>query len=273
MNQQPTEPSVELEHISIERDGRIAIVRFDRGDGINALSHRLMRNIGAAARSLDEDTELSAIVLTGRPEVFSMGFDLKDPESEEMREAGLATWRRAAQAGPRMCRAWEELEPVTIAAVEGWCIGGGVVLATACDHRVLGQKGTMYVPEIERGMNMSWGSLPRFAALMGPSRTKRFVIMAQKLRGEMARDWGLVDEVTADGQTLAKALEMAQVIAAMPPVQVRMCKQGINAATAALDRAVSVMDLDQGLLTRHSADFAEGVNSFLEKRPPKFTGG
>ena len=140
---------MELENITIERDGRIAIVRFDRGDGINALSHQFMRDIGAAAKSLDEDAELSAIVLTGTPKIFSGGFDLKDPESAELREAGLATLRRAAQAGPRMCRAWMELEPVTIAAVEGWCIGGGVVLATACDHRVLGQNGTMYVPEID----------------------------------------------------------------------------------------------------------------------------
>ncbi len=264
---------MELEHITIERDGRIAIVRFDRGDGINALSHQFMRDISAAAKILDQDAEISAIVLTGSPKIFSGGFDLKDPESAELREAGLAKLRLAAQAGPRMCRAWMELEPVTIAAVEGWCIGGGVVLATACDHRVLGQNGTMYVPEIERGMNMSWGSLPRFAGLMGPSRTKRFVIMAEKLKGEKAREWGLVDEVAEDGKTLEKALEMAEVIAAMPPVQVRMCKQGIEAATAALDRSLTIMDLDQNLLTRHSADFAEGVNSFLEKRPPKFTGG
>ncbi len=263
---------MELENITIERDGRIAIVRFDRGDGINALSHQFMRDIGAAAKSLDEDAELSAIVLTGTPKIFSGGFDLKDPESAELREAGLATLRRAAQAGPRMCRAWMELEPVTIAAVEGWCIGGGMSITLSCDLRVAGEGASSFAPEIERGMNMSWQTIPRAVALVGPARAKRLFVMAERLSAGQGLDWGYYDAVAPGGGALQRAMEMAERIAAMPPVQVRMVKQGVNAAAFALADAVSVLDRDQYLLAQGSEDYEEGLRSFLEKRPPKYTG-
>lgn len=257
--------------VTIERRGRIAVVRFDRGDKSNAMSRAVMTDLLAAARSFEDDTETSAIVLTGRPSVFTMGFDLK--EGRAPGTDTLSGRRLEAKLGARLSRAWAELEPITIAAIEGWCVGGGAALTAACDLRVMGEGATIYVPEIERGMNLGWQSVPRLVNLVGPSRAKRIIILAEKIGAERALEWGLVDEIAPDGQALAKALAMAEQVAAMPPVQVRMCKEAINAAATALNHATSVMDRDVFLLAQGSDDFKEGVRAFLERRKPRYTGG
>ena len=145
-------------------------------------------------------------------------------------------------------------------------------MAVACDIRVMGDGGTIYVPEIERGMNMSWQSVPRIVNLVGPARAKRIIIMAERIAAARAVDWGLVDEVTPAGGAFDKAMEMATRVADLPPVQVRMCKRGINAAANALNDSVSALDIDQFLLAQTSADFEEGVKSFLEGRAPEYSG-
>lgn len=263
---------MDLEFSTIERHGRIVVVRFDRGFPANPMSDALMKELTDIARELDEDLDSSVVVLTGRADNFSMGFDLKDPVAEQRKEAGLLQRRRSIQRGPRLCRAWEDLEQMTICAVEGWCVGGGVALACSLDLRVMGANSTLYVSEIERGMNMSWNSVPRFVNLCGPARSKRLVVMAEKVGAERAKEWGLADEVVPDGGTLDKAMEMAERIASLPPVQVRMCKKDVEVAAKALNHAVSFMDADQFALSQTGEDYEEGVQSFLEKRPPRYTG-
>ena len=260
------------QYVTIEKQGRIAVVRFDRGDGVNAMSRAVMAELLAAARSFEDDIETSAIVLTGAAKNFTLGFDLKDPESARQFEAGLAERRNLLQLGPKMAAAWEALEPMTFCAIEGWCVGGGAALVVACDIRVMGESAHIYVPEIERGMNMSWQSVPRFVNLVGPAKAKRIVVMAERITAGRALDWGLADEVVADGGAFDKAMEMAERVASLPPVQVRMCKQDINVAATALNHAVSFMDIDQYAVAQSSDDFQEGVRAFLEKRPPRFTG-
>jgi enoyl-CoA hydratase/carnithine racemase len=121
-------------------------------------------------------------------------------------------------------------------------------------------------------MNMSWQSLPRFVNLVGPARAKQIVMLAQPLAAARAEAWGLVEDVVPSGTAFERALAIAEEAAAMPPVPLRMIKQGINAAANALAHAVSYMDADQNALCRLSEDYAEGINSFLQKRPPRYTG-
>lgn len=258
--------------VSIEKRGRIAIVRFDREDRANALSMEAIRQLTEAARSFDADSHTSAIVLTGPAHVFSNGADLKDPERARLKDATFAERRLLMQAGGKMCRAWEELEPVTIAAIEGWCVGGGTALVAACDLRVASTAAHFYVPEIERGMNLSWGAVPRLVHLTGPAKTKRLIVLSEKVDATRAADWGLVDELAEPGHALEAALALADRAASMPPVQVRMIKQSVNAAAFALDRAVSHADFDQFALAAASGDYVEGTLAFLEKRPPRYTG-
>ena len=258
--------------IGVERiaEGRLAIVTFDTGTIPNSLSIEAMQALYDCAIALQRDPHVTAVVLSGRPDRFSLGFDLE--AAGERTKMGLAERREMLSIGPRMCRAWAEIEALTIAAIEGWCVGGGVALVSALDLRVMGQGATLYVPEIERGMNMSWGSLPRLVNLVGPAKAKRIVILAEKIEAERALDWGLADEVAASGQALEVAKLLAARAASMPPVAVRMCKQGIDAYANALSGATSALDRDQYLLAMTGEDCEEGVASFLEKRPPRWTG-
>ena len=121
-------------------EGRIAVVRLDRGDAINALSPEVMRQLSAAAQSFEDDTATSVVILTGNARVFSAGFDLKDEEGRTRAKLGLGERRASLRVGPRMCRAWWDMEQVTIAAIEGPCIGGGVALAVSLDFRFCGDE-------------------------------------------------------------------------------------------------------------------------------------
>jgi enoyl-CoA hydratase len=260
------------DYLTLERAGRTVVVTFDRGDGLNALSTAAMRDLTAVADHLAADTASSAVVLTGR-RVFSAGADLKERQrSSSGVTPTLLERRQALRAGPDLCAAWERLEQITIAAVEGFCIGGGVALAIACDHRIAGAGAHFRLPEVPLGMNMSWQSNPRMVALVGPSRAKRFTILGERLPAATALDWGMVDEVVPDGAALEAARALAARYAAMPPIPLRMTKQAINAAAGALNHATSYMDRDQFLLAALTEDQREGITAFLEKRPPEFRG-
>src|SRR2546428_12395314 len=182
-------------------DGRIAVVRFDRGDGINAMSPEAMRQLTDAARSFEDDGETSVVVLTGGAKSFSAGFDLKDPEGQSRKSMDLGPLRRHLKLGPRLTRAWQEMEQITIGAIEGFCIGGGVALAVALDFRVIGRDAHMRAPEIGLGMNMSWQSIPRMLHLIGPARTKQAAILAdQRISAAGTLEWGAVGAVGGPGR-------------------------------------------------------------------------
>ncbi len=263
--------------VSIEKglgpEGRIAVVRFDRGDGINALSPEAMRQLTDAARSFEDDAETSVVVLAGGPKAFTAGFDLKDPEGRARRTMDIGSLRRHLKLGPRMTRAWQEMEQITIGAIEGFCIGGGVALAVALDFRVMARDAHMRVPEIGLGMNMSWQSVPRMLHLIGPARTKQAVILAdQRITAAEAHQWGLVEEVADPGKAFDAAMVLAGKVAAQPPLSVAMTKLTVNRLAHALDDLASHMDVDQFALASFSEDHKEGVAAFLERRKPRFRG-
>ncbi len=265
------------EFLSVERglgpDGHIAVVRFDRGDGINGLSPEAMRQLTSVARSFEDDADTSVVVLTGGTKAFSAGFDLKDPEGRSRRDMDLGSLRRALKVGPRLTRAWQEVEQITIGAIEGFAIGGGVALAVALDFRVMADNAHLRVPEIALGMNMSWQSVPRMLHLIGPARTKQAVILAdQRISAQEAHDWGLVEEVAEPGKAFDVAMELAEKVARQPPISVAMTKLTVNRLAYALDDLASHMDVDQFALASMSEDHKEGVAAFRERRKPKFRG-
>ena len=266
-----------MNFVKIERglgpDGRIAVVRFDRGDRINTLSADAMRELRAAAQSFEDDPTISVVILTGNAQGFSAGFDLRDAEGREPEMLGLGARRAALSVGPRMCRAWYEMEQVTICAIEGHCIGGGAALAVSLDFRFCGRGAFFRIPEVALGMNMSWGSIPRLLQLIGPARTKQAVILASdRIAAGDAGGWGLVEAVVEDGQAFAAAYAFAERIAAQPPIPTMMTKTTVNRVAGAHDDLASHMDRDQFALTSLSEDHAEGVAAFLERRKPKFRG-
>src|SRR3979409_522227 len=254
-------------------EGRIAVVRFDRGDGINALSPEALRQLTDAARSFEDDSGTSAVVLTGGADAFSAGFDLKDPEGRSRRTMDIGSLRRHLKLGPRLSRAWQEMEQIPLAAVGGFCMGGGGALAVALDFRVMGRDAHLRVPEIGLGMNMSWQSVPRMLHLIGPARTKQAVILAdQRISAAEAYEWGLVEEVAAPGKSFDAAMTLAAKVAAQPPISVAMTKLTVNRLAHALDDLASHMDVDQFALASLTEDHQEGVAAFLGRRKPQFKG-
>ena len=257
--------------VTLTQDGTVATVTFDRGDGRNALSLKAMQALIDAADYLIADTSINVVIVTGAG-AFTAGADLKDPDRAALRTATRLEQRQSLKLGPDMCAAWERLEQITIAAIEGYCIGGGVALAVACDHRIVAEDAFFRLPEIPLGMNMSWQTNPRTVALVGPSRAKQFTILGEPCDAQTALNWGLADQVAAPGTALEEAHGLAARYAKVPPIALRMTKQAINVAAMPLRHTASYMDRDQFAYASTTSDQAEAIQAFLEKRDPDFKG-
>lgn len=252
------------------RDDTIEVA-LARPEARNALNGELMAELTEAAALLRLRTDVRAVVLTGAETFFSAGADLSASQAR-LAQPSLIENRRAVMAGPDMCRAWSEIEAVTIAAIEGYCIGGAAALVLSCDFRVMGEGAYLRLPEVPLGMNMSWRSIPKITALVGPSRAKQFVMFGEPVDTARCLDWGFADEGVAAGGALDAARRWADKVAALPPLPVRMTKEAVNAVAHATAQASIYMDRDQYLLATSSQDFREGVAAFREKRPGTFTG-
>jgi enoyl-CoA hydratase len=249
----------------VEREGPLVTVTLDGPKQLNTLSVSMLRELREVALSFKEDQSIRIVILTGASGVFSAGLDLKDPEVHKMLRGTMDERRERVILGPRACRAWEETDAVTIAAVEGFCVGGGVSLVISCDFRIMGKSAFMRIPEIELGLNYSWGSIPRLLHLIGPAKTKQMILLGEKVPAKKCLAWGLAEEVVSDGSTMETALSLGKKILQKPPIPVSMTKQAITTIAAALDRAGIYMDADQFLLTTYSKDHERGLNAFLDK--------
>src|SRR5688572_31904397 len=122
--------------VTVRREGLVAVVRFERPTGLNAFDQSLIRELTHVARGFHDDVETRAVVLSGSRRAFSAGIDLRDPETWSPAASDVAA-RHLFSSGVRLCRAWEEMPQVTVAAIEGMAVGAGVALAIACDWRVI----------------------------------------------------------------------------------------------------------------------------------------
>jgi enoyl-CoA hydratase/carnithine racemase len=257
--------------VRVVRRGPAVEVALHRPEARNALDSGTMEELTEVARLLRLRTDVAAVVLAGTADYFSAGADLKSA-GERNAQPTLMETRRAVMRGPDLCRAWAEIEAVTIAAIEGYCIGGACALVAACDFRVMARSAYLRLPEVPLGMNMSWRTLPRLVALIGPARAKRFVIFGEAADAAACEAWGLCDEVAEDGRALAAARSWAERVAKLPPLPVRMTKEAITAIAGRAGEAAIYMDRDQFLLTTRSGDYREGVQAFFEKRDGRFKG-
>lgn len=235
----------------------------------HALTTEALQTLTETAHHIRTRTDIHAVVLKGTERIFTAGMDLSVLAT--LREAPLLERRQAVRWGPDMCDAWAAIEVPTIAAIEGPCIGGGLALALSCDFRVLSETAQLRLPEVPLGMSMSWHSLPKLTALVGPAKAKR-IAFGEGIDAPTAHHWGLADRVTPAGQSVDAAHAWAQELAALPPVSVRMTKETINAIAHALAPLASHMDRDQFLLSQASEDLAEGIDAWLNKRTPQFKG-
>lgn len=255
-----------FETLKLSAAQRVATVVLDRPERRNAMSAQLLREMIACAGELAARDDVDAVVVTGAGGVFSAGADLKDPTRWQNDEASLLERRETASLGFRMARAWEELPQVTIGAVEGYAVGGGLALLAALDWRVIAKDAWVSLPEIALGIPLTWGTIPRLVNLVGLSRAKRLAILCERVGAEEALAMGLVDYVVDKGGALAKADEVTRAAIAMPRHSVRMSKETANAYASLGAHATGYMAHDQLMLSAASPESAAARAQALARR-------
>jgi enoyl-CoA hydratase len=256
---------VSEEPVVVERDGRVGVVLMNRPKQLNALSGELMGALVAAARELDADPEIRAIVVGGGERAFAAGADIGE----------LAGGTAISLYESRRVEEWtalRDLRTPLVAAVSGFCLGGGCELAMLCDVVVASETARFGQPEINLGVIPGAGGTQRLTRAVGKAVAMDMILTGRMLSAREALSFGLVARVVAREAWLDEAKRVAGEIAAKSPVSVRLAKEAVDAAFEA-PLAVGV-ELERRAfdLARASEDAGEGLNAFLEKRPPEFKG-
>ncbi len=253
--------------LSLRFSGALAGLALNRAAQRNAMSTELMQEMITCAGELAARDDIDVVIVTGAGQCFSAGADLKDPQRWANDAVTLTQRRAAAALGLRMARAWEDLPQITIAAIEGYAIGGGLALAVALDWRVAARNAFVSLPEIALGIPLTWGTMPRLVNLVGPARAKRLAILCERVAAPEALRMGLIDELCAPGKALAAARALAARVLAMPRHAVRMSKEACNAYANRGAPAASFMAHDQLLLAAASPESRAAREAFLQRRP------
>lgn len=252
--------------IKVIREAPIATVQLDRPEVLNALSEELMDELVAALEELDGEAEIRCLVLTGNEKAFAAGADIKKSFVEatpaSMLEQDLTTrWERVRR-----------IRKPIIAAVSGYCLGGGCELAMTCDIIVASETAQFGQPEVNLGIIPGAGGTQRLTRAVGKYRAMEIILTGRRVKADEAKAIGLVAQVYPAATWLDDAKALARTIAEKPPIAIRL-------ATEAIDLAVS-STLDAGLEFERKAfyllfsteDKKEGVDAFMNKRKAVFKG-
>jgi enoyl-CoA hydratase/carnithine racemase len=252
--------------VEVRTEGRACIVALRREEKLNALSMALE---GALAEALGRpEVQTSAcVVFTGGQRAFSAGADVgelrdRDPASilAYYRETGAVYERVAALPQP------------TISAIAGYCLGGGLELALATDLRIADRSAVFGLPEVSIGIVPSSGGMHRLVRLVGVARAKELVLLGDRFGADEAQALGLVTEVVPEGDALDRALELAERMAALPPMALALAKQAIDCMPeASREAGLALERLAYGLLAQ-TEDAREAAEAFDQKRPARFRG-
>ncbi|MBH9305232.1 enoyl-CoA hydratase [Pseudomonas aeruginosa] len=243
----------------------IALLRLNRPQARNALNDQVRQRLASHFQTLGADPAIRVIVLTGDSRCFAAGADLRE----------LSTSTAFGLYGRHGERYWEAIargpKPV-IAAVNGFALGGGCELAMHCDLIVAGESAQFAQPEIKVGVMPGAGGTQRLVRAVGKFQALRMLFTGCLVKAPQALAMGLVSEVVADESTLARALELATEIARLPPLALAQLKEVVLAgADLPLDRALA-LERKAFQLLFDSQDQKEGMQAFLEKRPPNYQG-
>ncbi len=221
--------------LDLSAEGPIRELWLNRPDKLNPLSVATLNEISAACAELNADPGVRVVILGGRGRCFSAGADLAG--FPRPTEAGA---REAADAGRRAADALEGLNAVTVARIQGWCVGGGVVLAAACDLRLAADTARFSIPEVDLGIPLAWGGIPRLVREIGPARAKELVMTCRPFDAAEAMEAGFLNRVVPEDSLDAEVLAMAESVAARPRYPVEATKRHVDAVTrtqVGLDRS------------------------------------
>lgn len=251
--------------IQTEIHDRVALIRLNRPEALNALNGAMMEELAQALEAFDADQAIGAIVITGNERVFAAGADIKemvDASAVDMLQAGrIDRWDRV-----------RSVKKLVIAAVSGWCLGGGNELAMACDMVVASETAKFGQPEIEIGVIPGAGGTQRLTRAVGKVIAMEMVLNNRTLSAEEAYQFGLVNRVVPVEVYLEEAIGLANEISERAPLAVRIGKEMVNHAFESF-LADGVADERRAFYFLFSSeDQKEGMKAFIEKREPKWKG-
>lgn len=251
------------ESILFQKEDNIATVTFNRPDARNAVNNQVRAEFTAAVADIEADDDIKVMILTGNGKAFASGVDIKEFNKTTPYHA-----HNLYRLGERV----EKLPKPVIAAVNGFCLGGGNEIAMGCDIIIASERAKFGQPEINIGIIPGGGATQRLSRLIGVCRAKELIFTGDIISAEEALKLGMVNRVVPEDQLMATANEMAKKIAVKSSAALKLAKQAINYGMQT--------NLDSGLkyeyelysLSLSLEDKAEGVKAFIEKRAPKFVG-
>ena len=258
---------MERKILQTERRNWIVIATIDKQETLNALDGEILGELEDVISEIEEEKTLRGLIITGAGRAFVAGADIRQQSTFSVEEA-----RRWGRRGSALFRRIEKLEIPTIAAVNGFALGGGCELAMACDIIIASEKAKFGQPEVKLGIPPGFSGTQRLPRRVGISKAKEWIFTGEMIPAEQAEKAGLVNKVVKPEELMDEALKMAEKIAANAPAAVRYSK-------ACVDRGLQT-DLDSGIaienelfaLAFSTEDQTEGMKAFLEKREAVFKG-
>lgn len=259
---------MQLENILWRVEGGIGIATFNRPKALNALDTRTVREIGELLSAVEADASLRAVILTGGGEkAFVAGADIAEMSKLSPLEA-----RRFAEAGQRAFERLEALPVPTIAAVNGFALGGGCELAMACDLVYASERARFGQPEVNLGIIPAFGGTQRLQRRVGPARAMEMILTGDMVDAATAKAWGLALDVLPPDKLVDHALSQARKIASKGPAAIAAAKRILRATAAPHLAAGQLMEAEAFGVLFGTEDGREGLAAFVEKRPAQFKG-
>jgi len=255
------------QHLSVSVQDRIATLTVNRPDKLNALNVALIGELGAAIDEMQTRDEVAGIILTGAGRAFVAGADIA-----ELSGISALEGKRLARRGQEIFRRFELSPKPTVAAVNGFALGGGCELAMACQIRIASEAAKFGQPEVKLGLIPGYGGTQRLPRLVGRGRAIQLLLTGEMIDAQEAFRIGLVNRVVAPEQLLPAATAMIQQMLMNAPLGIAACVDVVDRGLEMpLDDALVLEATQFGVLAATS-DTAEGTKAFLEKRPPRFSG-
>jgi enoyl-CoA hydratase len=254
--------------LRIALDGRVATVTIDRPDVLNALNTALLEELLATLGDLGGDPGVGVVVLTGEGErSFIAGADIKEMAGKTPLEA-----RAYSELGQEIAHRLETMRKPTIAAVNGYALGGGCEMALACDVRLASENAQFGQPEINLGIIPGWGASQRLARATNIGYAKELILTGRMVDAAEALERGLVQHVYPAAELMPATMRLAAEMASKSPVALYYAKEATNRALHGDIGGNLVHEADLYSLMFSTDDAREGLNAFVEKRPASFVG-